>query len=43
MCSDGVIDLMESGVLERRAEIMHRGKAVVAFVLGTQRLFDFHS
>jgi acyl-CoA hydrolase len=41
MCSDGVIDLMESGVLNGEQKSLHRGKAVVSFVLGTRRLFDF--
>jgi hypothetical protein len=36
-----VIDLMESGVINGERKTLHRGKAVVAFVLGTQRLFDF--
>jgi len=41
MCPDGVIDLMESGVMNGERKSLHRGKAVAAFVLGTQRLFDF--
>ena len=41
MCPDGVIDLMESGVINGERKSLHRGKAVAAFVLGTQRLFDF--
>ncbi len=41
MCPDGVIDLMESGVMTGERKSLHRGKAVAAFVLGTQRLFDF--
>lgn len=41
MCPDGVIDLMESSVINGERKTLHRGKAVVAFVLGTQRLFDF--
>src|SRR5512146_1862298 len=41
MCPDGVIDLMESGVMNGEEKSIHRGKAVVAFVLGTRRLFDF--
>jgi len=41
MCPDGVIDLMESGVLNGERKSLHRGKAVASFVLGTQRLFDF--
>jgi len=41
MCPDGVIDLMESGVINGERKSLHRGKAVAAFVLGTQKLFDF--
>ena len=41
MCSDGVIELIESGVVNGDRKSLHRGKAVLAFVLGSQRLFDF--
>jgi 4-hydroxybutyrate CoA-transferase len=41
MCSDGVIDLVESGVLTGERKNIHRGKIVVGFVLGTQRLFKY--
>jgi 4-hydroxybutyrate CoA-transferase len=41
MCSDGVIELMESGVINGERKSLHKGKVVAAFVLGTQRLFDF--
>jgi len=38
---DGVVDLMEAGVINGERKTLHRGKAVVAFVLGSQKLFDF--
>jgi acyl-CoA hydrolase len=41
MVPDGVIDLMEAGVINGSRKSLHRGKAVAAFVLGTQRLFDY--
>jgi acyl-CoA hydrolase len=41
MVSDGVIDLMEAGVLTGERKSLHRGKVVLSFVLGSQRLFDF--
>jgi len=41
MCPDGVIDLMESGIMNGERKSLHRGKAVAAFVLGSQRLFDY--
>jgi 4-hydroxybutyrate CoA-transferase len=41
MCPDGVVDLMEKGVINGSRKSIHRGKAVAAFVLGTQKLFDY--
>jgi 4-hydroxybutyrate CoA-transferase len=41
MCSDGVIPLIESGVLNGERKSLHRGKIVAGFVLGTQNLFRF--
>jgi 4-hydroxybutyrate CoA-transferase len=41
MLSDGVIELIENGVINGERKSLHRGKAVVAFVLGTRRLFEF--
>ena len=40
-CPDGVIELMEAGIINGAAKTLHRGKAVAGFVLGTRRLFDF--
>jgi acetyl-CoA hydrolase len=39
--SDGVIDLVEAGVIDGEAKTLHRGKLVAGFVLGTRRLFDW--
>ena len=41
MISDGVIDLMLKGVINNRKKTFHKGKAVVTFCLGSQRLYDF--
>jgi len=41
MCSDGVIELMEAGIVNGERKTLNRGKAVLAFVLGTQRLFEY--
>jgi 4-hydroxybutyrate CoA-transferase len=41
MVSDGVIDLVESGVITGRRKRVHPGKLVATFVLGTRRLYDF--
>jgi acetyl-CoA hydrolase len=39
--SDGVIDLVEQGVITNAAKTLHTGKIVAGFVLGTQRLYNF--
>ncbi|NWF69067.1 MAG: acetyl-CoA hydrolase/transferase family protein [Chloroflexi bacterium] len=39
--SDGVIELVEQGVITNEAKTLHPGKMVAGFVLGTQRLYDF--
>lgn len=41
MCPDGVVDLMEAGIMNGHRKSIHRGKAVAAFVLGTQRIIDY--
>jgi 4-hydroxybutyrate CoA-transferase len=39
--SDGVIDLVERGVIDGEAKTLHRGKIIAGFIVGTQRLYDF--
>ncbi|HVO41428.1 MAG TPA: acetyl-CoA hydrolase/transferase C-terminal domain-containing protein [Aggregatilineales bacterium] len=39
--SDGVIDLIERGVITNEAKTLHPGKMIAGFVLGTQRLYDY--
>ncbi len=39
--SDGIIDLVEAGVIDGEAQTLHRGKLVAGFLLGTRRLFDW--
>lgn len=39
--SDGVIDLVEAGVLTNARKTLHTGKIVAGFILGTKRLFDW--
>ncbi|NOY98800.1 MAG: acetyl-CoA hydrolase/transferase family protein [Chloroflexi bacterium] len=39
--SDGVIDLVEAGVLTSAQKTLHQGKIVAGFILGTQRLYDW--
>ena len=41
MFSDGVIPLMEGGVITNRLKQVHPGRTVTSFVNGSQRLFDF--
>jgi len=41
MFSDGLIPLIESGVVNNAAKSRHRGKVVTSFVMGSQRLYDF--
>ena len=41
MLSDGIVDLIERGVVNGSRKSIHRGKVVTSFALGTQRLYDF--
>jgi acyl-CoA hydrolase len=41
MFSDGLIDLVESGVVNGVKKVKHPGKIVAGFVMGTRRLYDF--
>lgn len=39
--SDGVIDLVNAGVLTNAQKTLHPGKIVAGFILGTQRLYEW--
>ncbi len=39
--SDGVIDLVEAGVITNERKTLHPGKMVAGFLLGTRKLYDF--
>lgn len=41
MLSDGVIDLIEGGVVTNRLKKVHPHRTVTSFVSGTKRLYDF--
>ena len=41
LLSDGVMELIEGGVLNNAAKTLHRGKCVTGFALGSQRLYDY--
>jgi 4-hydroxybutyrate CoA-transferase len=39
--SDGVIDLVDAGVLTNARKSIHTGKIVAGFIIGTRRLYDW--
>lgn len=41
MFSDGVVELVESGVITNKAKSYHPGKIVANFLMGTKKLYDF--
>ncbi len=41
MFSDGIIDLVEKGVITGARKGFHEGKIVASFCMGTRRLYDF--
>lgn len=41
MFSDGVIDLVNAGVINNRRKEIYPGQLITSFVVGTRRLFDF--
>ena len=41
MFSDGVVPLVEGGVITNRTKGVHPGRSVTSFVIGSKRLFDF--
>jgi 4-hydroxybutyrate CoA-transferase len=41
MFSDGVIPLVERGIINGRRKIKHPGRMVAGFVMGTRKLYDF--
>lgn len=41
MCPDGVVPLIEAGVITGDRKTLHRGKIIAGFVLGTKQIFDF--
>lgn len=41
MFSDGILPLMENGVITNELKKKHRGKIVTSFVLGSRKLYDF--
>ncbi len=41
MISDGVVDLIERGVINNSMKTLHKGRCIVSFMMGTKRLYDF--
>ncbi len=41
MISDGVVELVEAGVITNAKKNFHPGKSVVTFLMGTKRLYDY--
>ncbi|MCC7352387.1 MAG: acetyl-CoA hydrolase/transferase family protein [Anaerolineae bacterium] len=39
--SDGVVELVEMGIVNNERKTLHPGKIICGFLLGTQRLYDF--
>ncbi len=39
--SDGIVDLIDRGVITGERKTLHPGKVIAGFMLGTQRLYDF--
>jgi acyl-CoA hydrolase len=41
MFSDGVVDLVDEGIITNEKKTLNKGKIVAGFVLGTKKTFDF--
>lgn len=41
MFSDGVMDLVEKGIVTNKRKTLHPGKMVATFIMGTRKLYDF--
>ena len=41
MFSDGIVDLVEQGIINGEKKTLHPGKIIAGFVLGTKRVYDF--
>ncbi len=41
MFSDGIIPLIEAGVINNSEKTLHRGKIIASFVIGSRKLYDF--
>ncbi|MGB9665845.1 MAG: acetyl-CoA hydrolase/transferase family protein [Candidatus Cryosericum sp.] len=41
MITDGIVDLVEAGIIDNTQKTLHKGKIVGTFAMGGQRLYDF--
>ncbi len=41
MISDGVVELVKSGVITGKKKTLHQGKIVISFLMGTKKLYNF--
>ena len=41
MFSDGVVELVEAGVITNKKKTLHPGKLVATFIMGTRKLYDY--
>ena len=41
MFSDGVVDLVEAGVITGEEKTLHKNKLIATFLMGTKKLYDF--
>lgn len=41
MLSDGVIDLIEKGIITNKLKSINKGRSVTGFVVGTRKLYDY--
>lgn len=41
MFSDGVVELVEAGVINNRKKTLHKGKSIATFLMGSRQLYDY--
>lgn len=41
MFSDGVVELVEAGVINNCKKTLHKGKSIATFLMGSRRLYDY--
>jgi acyl-CoA hydrolase len=41
MCSDGILPLLQSGVINNSKKKFHKDRSVCTFMIGSQNLYDY--